>query len=101
MTCQRPTTVASEGGQSAVDRGRSRSIVALGQYSPVTEIFMAQPDWIEGAPPLVLPPRHKMGQILADALEGCRCASFRVQGFKILLGGRMHPNAPYVSFEMP
>ena len=68
---------------------------------PVTEVFMAQQYWIEGAPPLVLPPRHKMGQVMADDLEGCRCASLGVQGCKILIERRMHPIAPCVLLRAP
>src|SRR5437879_5527699 len=85
MTGERPATIPSERGQSAVNGGRGSPLIALVDRSPVTQVFMPKTCWIKCAPPGAFPPSDKMGEVMSYDLHGRRCASLRLQECKILL----------------
>src|SRR5260370_26464432 len=90
MTGERPATIPSERGQSAVNGGRGSPLIALVDRSPVTQVFMPKTCWIKCAPPGAFPPSDKMGEVMSYDLHGRRCASLRLQECKILLNRWMH-----------
>ena len=90
MMGERPAAASTKRGQSPVNGGRGNPTVALANHAPVKEVFMPEQRWIKGAPPSTFPPGDRMGEVLADNLQCCRCTSLRVQEFEILLNRWMH-----------
>ena len=82
--------ISTQRGQSAVNGGRSRAVIALTSHAPVAQVFMPRQRRIEGPLPDAFPPGREMGEVLADDLQCCGCATLRVQERQILLNRRMH-----------
>src|SRR5258708_32380352 len=90
MTGERPATIPSERGQSAVNGGRGSPLIALVDRLLVTQAFMPKTCWIKCAPPGAFPPSDKMGEAMSYDLHGRRRAPLRLQACKRLLNRWMH-----------
>src|SRR6266851_6296961 len=80
-----PTEVSAQRCQASVNGSRGGTINSLAICLPIAQVFVAQQRRIEGASSSVLPPRDKMGKILAHNFESARGASFDAQALQVLL----------------